>query len=79
MQFEILHFRGAAEILESKNMTKDVELTMGYLAEVLTGAKYKRELQKQSLEEMDWRENKECLRILEGRRYMYKGWKKEAV
>jgi len=79
MNFEILHFRDSEKILEEKNMLKDIELTCGYLEEVLTGARFKRELMRQALEEMDWRMNKDTLTILPGRRYQYKGFKKNVA
>jgi len=73
--FEILYFRGSDKILKKKKMMKDVELTLGYIEEVLYGSVYKRELTNQALQEMGWRENG-TLNILDGRRYMYKGFKK---
>jgi len=73
--FEILHFRGSGKILREKNMLSDVEATMQYIDDVLTGALYKRELLRMALDEMDWTVNTESMRIIEGRRYMYKGAK----
>lgn len=73
--FEILHFRDSQKILEKKNQLDDVQLTMEYIDTVMTGTLYKRELLRQALGEMDWLENREFLRILENRRYMYKGFK----
>ncbi len=80
MSFEILNFRDSEKILESKNMLKDVQLTLEYLDEVLYGSLYRRELLRQALEETDWRtsDNGE-LKILEGRRYQYKGFKKNVA
>jgi hypothetical protein len=46
-----------------------------YVDDCLYGALYKRELLRQSLDEMDWRE-KGTLNILENRRYQYKGFKR---
>ena len=76
--FEILHFRGADKILKQKKMVKDVMATLQYVDDVLGGALYKRELFRQALDEMGWRENG-TLNILEGRRYMYKGFKKNVA
>jgi len=73
--FETLHFRGSDKILKKKKMMKDVELTLDYIEGVLYGSVYKRELTNQALQEMGWRENG-TLNILNGRRYMYKGFKK---
>ncbi len=76
--FEILHFRDSDKILKQKHLVKDVKATMEYVADALTGALYKGELFRQALDEMGWRENG-TLKILEGRRYMYKGFKKSVA
>ena len=74
--FEILHFRGADEVLKQKRILKDVQVTMEYIDDVLTGALYQRELLRMALEEMDWTMDADFMRIIEGRRYMYKGVKR---
>ncbi len=74
--FEILHFRGSEEILKDKNLLKDVQVTMQYIDDVLTGALYKRELLRMALEEMDWTMDADFMRIIDGRRYSYKGFKR---
>jgi len=74
MPFEILHFRKAEEILKAKNMETEIQLSMDYLEYVLYGTFYRRELLRQALEEMEWR-NREDLNILDGRRYNYKGFR----
>jgi hypothetical protein len=74
--FEILHFRGSDEILREKRLLKDVQVTMQYVDDVLSGSLYKRELLRSALEEMDWTINGDDLRIIENRRYMYKGVKR---
>ena len=74
--FEILHFRGSEEILKEKNLLNDVQATMQYVDDVLAGALYKRELLRMALEEMDWTQDADFMRIIEGRRYMYKGVKR---
>ena len=76
--FEILHFRDSDKILKDKNMMHDVQTTLEYLGDVLTGVQFKGELFRQALDEMGWRENG-TLNILEGRRYMYKGFKKNVA
>ena len=73
---EILHFRDSDKILNDKNMMHDVQKTLEYLEDVLTGVQFKRELFRQALDDMGWRHNG-TLNILEGRRYMYKGFKKD--
>ena len=77
MPFEILHFRGSDEIIKSKNMKNDVQITLEYINDALYGSLYRGELLRQALDEMDWRENGNGeLKILDGRRYQYKGFKK---
>jgi len=77
MPFEILHFRGSDEIIKSKNMENDVQITLEYINDALYGTIYRGELLRQALDEMDWRENGDGeLKILDGRRYMYKGVKR---
>lgn len=75
---EILHFRDSDRILKDKNMMHDVQTTLEYLEDVLTGIQFKGELFRQALDEMGWRYNG-TLNILEGRRYMYKGFKKDVA
>jgi hypothetical protein len=76
--FEILHFRDSDKILKQKKMVNDVKETLQYIDDVLTGVQFKGELFRQALDEMGWRENG-TLNILEGRRYMYKGFKKNVA
>ena len=77
MPFEVIHFRGSDKILKDKNLDRDVQVTLEYVDDVLCGAIYRRELFRQALEEMDWRgSGNGDLKILDGRRYMYKGVKR---
>jgi len=77
MSFEIMHFRGSDKILKEKSMEKDIDATFGYISDVLYGTLHRGELLRQALDEMGWRgDDNGGLRILEGRRYMYKGYKK---
>jgi len=75
MSFEIIHFRGADKILEEKSMISDVAMTMEYIYDSLDGSLYRGELLRSALDDMGWRENG-TLKILDGRRYMYKGFKR---
>jgi len=75
MPFEILHFRGSDKIIKDKDMEKDVQATLEYIDDALYGSLYRRELLRQALDEMNWRENG-SLNIIDGRRYQYKGFKK---
>ena len=77
MPFESLHFRGSDEIIKEKNLDRDVQVTLEYIDDVLFETLYRRELFREALEEMQWRENGNVdLKILDGRRYMYKGIKR---
>jgi hypothetical protein len=72
--FELVHFRGADKIIKEKKMANGVKQLMEYLHDCLFGTRYKGELMRQALQEMDWRQNGD-IKILEGRRYAYKGFK----
>jgi hypothetical protein len=75
MPFEMFHVRGSDKIIKDKNLEKDVQVTLEYVDDALYGSIYRRELLRQALDEMDWRENG-TLNILDGRRYQYKGFKR---
>lgn len=80
MAYEILHFRGSDKILTEKNLDHDVQSTLEYVSDVLYGTLHKGELLRQALDDMGWRSGDNgCLRILENRRYMYKGFKKDVA
>ncbi len=78
MSFELLHFRGSEQILKSKEMENDVQRTLEYLDSVLYGSIHRRELLRQALDEMGWRQNR-VLSVLDGRRYYYKGIKQRVA
>ena len=73
--FELLHFRGAEKILKKKNMDQVVQSACEYIDSILYGTLYKRGLLRQALEECDWRHDLEKLKILNGRRYTFKGFR----
>ena len=75
MPFEVIHFRESETILKEKRLVKDVKETLEYIDDALYGSLYRRELLRQALDEMDWRDNG-SLNIIDGRRYQYKGFKK---
>jgi len=75
MSFELLHFRGADKILKKKNMETVIKVTCDYIDSVLYGTLYKGGLLRQALEECDWRGDPEQLKILDGRRYAFKGFR----
>jgi hypothetical protein len=71
--FELVHFRGADKIIKEKKMANGVRQLMEYIHDCLFGTRYKSELLRQALTEMDWKNGD--LNILDGRRYFYKGFK----
>ena len=75
MNFEIIHFRDAQQILEDKDMLDDLNITCEYIHDALAGFSYSREILRSALEDMNWREEGMNFNILEGRRYRYKGVK----
>jgi hypothetical protein len=75
MPYETISFREAEKIIKAKHMEKDVKVTLEYVHDVLYGSFSRRELLRQALDEMDWRENPGELPVLNGRRYRYKGFK----
>ena len=74
MSYEILSFRNADKIIKEKKMAKEVKQLMEYIHDCLYGTRFKSELLRQALTENDWRQNGDT-KILEGRRYFYKGFK----
>jgi hypothetical protein len=78
MPFQILHFRGSDNLLKDKGMVNDVVRTLQYLDDVLYGSIHRRELLRQALDEMGWRQ-KRVLSVLDGRRYFYKGLKQRVA
>jgi hypothetical protein len=74
MSFEILHFRESDRLLQEKNLTREFQATMQYLDDVLVGSLYRRELLRDGLAEMGWRDNG-SLKFFEGRRYQFKGYR----
>jgi hypothetical protein len=74
MSYEILHFNNADKVIKEKKMANGVKQLMEYLHDCLFGTRHKDEIMRQALKEMDWRQNGDT-KILEGRRYAYKGFK----
>jgi hypothetical protein len=76
MPFELIYFRGSDKIIRKKRLDRDLEATLQYVADVLRGSLLRGELLRQALQEMGWREQGVSLNILDGRRYAYRGMKK---
>ena len=75
MPFELLHFRGSDKILKKKNMDQVVKVTCESVEAFLYGTLHKGGLLRQALEESDWRQDPEKLKILPGRKYTFKGFR----
>ena len=75
MPFELLHFRGADKILKKKNMEQVVKVTCESVEAFLYGTMRKGGLLRQALEESDWRQDPQSLKILPGRQYTFKGFR----
>ena len=73
--FELVHFRGAEKIIKEKKMANGVKQLMEYLHDCLFGTRYKGELMRQALKEMDWRQNGD-LNILDGQTILLQGFQK---
>jgi hypothetical protein len=78
MDFQLIHFRDSDKIFETKAMISDVAMTMEYVFSALKGSLYRGELLRLALEEMGWRYNG-SLNIIAGRRYQYKGFKRNVA
>jgi hypothetical protein len=74
VSFELFHVRGAEKIIQSKNMEKDVKSMLEYVDDFLTGALHRGELLRLALTEANWRNDLENLRIIDGRKYRFKGF-----
>lgn len=74
MPFEILHFRDSARVIHDRGMTSEITETLQYIENVLFRSFYRGNFLKTALEDMGWRENG-LLRILDGRRYEFKGFR----
>lgn len=75
MSFELLQFNGIETVLSGKAMQGHLVSTLEYLDTVLSGTVHRRELLREALSDMDWRGNLDDLRIIEGRRYLYDGFR----
>jgi hypothetical protein len=70
--YEILYFNNSNQVIRDKKMNRSIKEILDYLNDCLQGTRYKGEIMRQALKEMDWRQD---TKILEGRRYNYKGFK----
>jgi len=75
MSVEIIHFRDADKLLKSQRMEKEVRLMLENLDQRLHSGEGQKEAVKKALAEAGWREKLEALKILNDRRYSYKGFR----
>ena len=76
MSYEILYFNDAKKVIGSKRMGKMVSDTLQGIDDDLIGSTHLNTTLKTSLDDCGWRENPDILKIIDGRRYQYKGYLK---
>jgi len=79
MSYQILYFNDAEKTIKSKRMGKMVNDTLQGIAEDLIGSSHLNSTLKSSLDDCGWRENPDVLKIIDGRRYQYKGYLKRVA
>ena len=76
MSYQTVYFHDAKEIIKARRMTKIVNQTFKGIEQDLIGSLFPGTTLKTSLTDSDWREDSDSLKIIEGRRYQYKGFRK---
>jgi hypothetical protein len=79
MAYEILYFNDVKEIIQKNNLEQMIDDTCRWIEEELPGTRHSDVTLKCILEDCGWRENPESLRIINGRRYRFKGYLKKAA
>ena len=80
MSYQTVFFRDAQEIFKANGMIKIINQTMQGINEDLAESFYRGTSLRTTLDDCGWRENPESLKIIEGRRYQFKGfWKRIAI
>jgi len=79
MSYQILYFNDAKKVISSKRMGKMVNDTLQGIADDLIGSIHLNTTLKASLDDCGWRENPDILKIIDGRRYQYKGYLKRVA
>ena len=75
MSYNVLYFNDAESILKAKRMFKMVEQTFAEIEQDLGSSLFPAFTLKATMTDCDWRENPDSLKIIEGRRYRYKGFR----
>jgi len=76
MSYKTVYFHDAEKIIKSNRMTKIIRQTFEGIEQDLIGSSFPGTTLKTTLTDCDWRENPDGLKIIEGRRYQYKGYRK---
>ncbi len=76
MSYQVLHFNEAKKVVSSKRMGKMINETLQGIADDLVGSTFLNSTLKSTLDDCGWRENLDVLKIIDGRRYKYKGYLK---
>ena len=74
MSYELFHVRNADKIIKEKIMEADVSSMLGYVDDFLCCSLHRGELLRLALTEAGWRSDLENLRIIDGRKYRFKGF-----
>lgn len=73
MSYQILYFNEAKKVISSKRIGKMIDDTLQGIADDLIGSTLLNSTLKSTLDDRGWRENLNILKIIDGRRYQYKG------
>ena len=73
MSYQILYFNEAKKVISSKRIGKMINDTLQGIADDLIGSTLLNSTLKSTLDDRGWRENLNILKIIDGRRYQYKG------
>ena len=79
MSYQIVYFHEAEKIIKASRMTKIVNQTFKGIEQDLVGSSFPGTTLKNTLTDCDWRENLDSLKIIDGRRYQYKGFRKRVA
>lgn len=76
MSYQTIYFHDAEKIIKSNRMSKIIKQTFEGIEQNLIGSSFPGTTLRTTLDDCDWRENPDNLKIIDGRRYQYKGFRK---
>ena len=79
MSYQTVYFHDAEKIIKANRMTKIINQTFKGIEQDLIGSSFPGTTLKTTLTDCDWRENLDGLKIIDGRRYQYKGFRKRVA